>query len=93
MLEHVWKNDKDYFTASDVDLITFPFHTSLTIGDDTVLDVEIHLIFGFKEQTADQLSVFGFNFNDRPFRVVQHNNRNPDAIVADNRHFVVMLFL
>jgi hypothetical protein len=82
VLEHVRKHDKDNFTASNVDLIAFPFRPSLSVGDNAVLDVEIHLIFGFKEQTANQLSVFRFNFNDSPFRVVKDNNRNPDAIIA-----------
>ena len=91
MLEHVWKYDKDYFTAADVDLITFSFHPSLTIGNDAVLDVEIHLIFGFKEQTANQLSVFRFHFNDSTFRVVQDNNWNPDAIVAYDGHILIKI--
>jgi len=89
MLEHVGKHNKDNLAAANVHLRAFPFDARPAIGDDAVLDVEIHLVFGFKEQATDQFALFVFNLNDRPLCVVQDHDGDSNAIITNDRHDVI----
>jgi len=47
VFEHIGEDDKDDFGSTHVNLWTFSFD-AMDISNDSVLDVQIHLIFRFK---------------------------------------------
>ena len=52
MLEHVWQHNKDDFRAPQVHLVDFSLD-AVGVSNNGVLDVQVHLVFGFKEQASD----------------------------------------
>jgi hypothetical protein len=86
MLEHIRKDNENNDIAPHIDLIAFALGTGLSIHNDRILDVQVHHVFRFKQETADQFPVFGFHFDHRTFGVVQRDNRDTDAIVSHHGH-------
>jgi hypothetical protein len=85
MLEHIGQHNKDNLRSPDVDLVDFAFY-SVNISDNRIFNVQIHLIFCFKQKTPNQFTLFGFDFDDCSFGIVQYNDGDTHTIVSDDRH-------
>jgi hypothetical protein len=67
-------------------LITLSLHSSLGIHNHSILNVQVHHILGFKQETADEFAILGFHFHNGALGVVQSHNRNTNPIVSNYRH-------
>mmetsp|Transcript_7854 Transcript_7854/g.12457 ORF Transcript_7854/g.12457 Transcript_7854/m.12457 type:complete len:214 (+) Transcript_7854:1048-1689(+) len=85
MFQHIRKDNEHNFRSSYVYLIDFTFY-SIGVSNHSILNVQVHLIFGFKEQSSYEFPSFGFDFHHSPFGVVQDDNWDTYTIVANDRH-------
>jgi hypothetical protein len=90
-LQHVREDDHDNFTSPQVDLIAFSLHTGFGVGDDSVLDVQVHHVFCLEQQAPDEFTSLRLHLHHRPLGVVQNDDGDPHAVVSHHRHYGVVL--
>jgi len=83
MAEHAGQNDEDNLRTAQIQLIDLPLRLAGGIGNDGILDVEVHLILGLEEEAADQFAPTGFDGYDPTLRVVEEDDGDADPVVAN----------
>ena len=87
MLQHRGQDHKENFWPSEIDLIRLALD-AFCIGNDCILDVQIHHVFGFKQEASNELAILGLYSNDSTLSVVQQHNWNTYSVVSDDGHDV-----
>jgi hypothetical protein len=87
MLQHRGQDNEQNFGPSQIDLIRLALD-AVGIGDDCILDVQIHHVFGFKQEASNELAILGLYGNDSTLSVVQQHNWNTNAVISDDGHDV-----
>ena len=85
MFEHIWQNDKDNFRSPQVNLIGLALD-AIGVRHDGILNVEIHHVFGLKEETTDELAFSCFDRNNSTLGIMQQDNGDSNPVISHNRH-------
>eukprot|EP00581_Thalassiosira_minuscula_P015814 CAMPEP_0183716104 /NCGR_PEP_ID=MMETSP0737-20130205/10124_1 /TAXON_ID=385413 /ORGANISM="Thalassiosira miniscula, Strain CCMP1093" /LENGTH=107 /DNA_ID=CAMNT_0025945315 /DNA_START=80 /DNA_END=403 /DNA_ORIENTATION=- len=91
--QHLRKDDEYDLGTTDVNLIDYTLRSRLRAEDNGLFEVEIHHVFGFEEEAADQFPPFGFYCNDGTFGIVKEDDGDAHPVISNDGHGSSLLWL